>query len=345
MEFTLELVRQIVGHDPQMRDAWRDRWTRLKKLQHRGSRRRSRDSGPALADQSAQTSNQLREGGEGNKAARQEAADIVAQARRDAESLLAEAREQADEILRNAKQASKEAARRNAISPAVARLMTRESLRIVMLGRPGAGKGTQGMYLKEILGIPKVHIGDVWRENIMNGEASGLLASEIMDRGDLIPDELFMNMLSTRLNRPDVADGFLLDGVPRNVNQSGMLDAMLNERGNSINVGLYFDVPLTEATTRLAGRRICSKDSSHVYHMLYSPPLRYNACDICEGALVSRSDDSRQVIKNRWYAWGVQTDAVVAAYGAAGRLVTVSGVGSVEEVTDRAVGSLAAFFG
>ncbi|WP_246042407.1 nucleoside monophosphate kinase [Streptomyces globosus] len=342
MEFTLELVRQIAGHDPQVREAWRERWTRVRRLQRRGTAYRARPE---------RTSPNQGEGQQGfesppdgpRSAALREAAEIVAQARVEAEVLIAEAQAQADEILRAAEEVKKSAVRD--ISPAVARLMTRESMRIILLGPPGAGKGTQGMYLKRILGVPKVQIGDLMRENISQGTSSGLLAKQIMDRGDLIPDGVFMDMLRHRLSREDVSDGFLLDGLPRTVEQSQMLDSLVDERGHKIDIALHLDISRDEAVRRISGRRICKKDSSHVAHVLYAPPQGYDACRVCGGGFVARADDSRHVVKNRWAVWEAYTEPTAALYGARGQLVKVSGYGSVDEVTERAVDALAAFFG
>ncbi|AXE27370.1 adenylate kinase [Streptomyces globosus] len=218
-------------------------------------------------------------------------------------------------------------------------------MRIILLGPPGAGKGTQGMYLKRILGVPKVQIGDLMRENISQGTSSGLLAKQIMDRGDLIPDGVFMDMLRHRLSREDVSDGFLLDGLPRTVEQSQMLDSLVDERGHKIDIALHLDISRDEAVRRISGRRICKKDSSHVAHVLYAPPQGYDACRVCGGGFVARADDSRHVVKNRWAVWEAYTEPTAALYGARGQLVKVSGYGSVDEVTERAVDALAAFFG
>lgn len=346
MEFTLELVRQIAGHDPQVREAWRERWTRVRRLQRRGANSRVRSPEESSPNEGGSQQSVNQPAGDPHSAALREAAEIVAQARGEAESLLLEAQVKADEILRAAEEAAKKrAARDNEISPAVARLMTRESMRIILLGPPGAGKGTQGMYLKRILGVPKVQVGDLMRENISQGTGPGLQAKEIMERGALIPDGVYMDMLRTRLSRTDVSDGFLLDGLPRTLGQSQRLDALLDERGHKIDIALHLDISRDEAVRRISGRRICKVDSSHVFHVLYAPPQGYDACRVCGGELMARPDDSRQVVKNRWEVWEVHTDPVVASYGARGRLVTVSGYGSVDEVTDRAIGALAAFFG
>ncbi|MGW6842273.1 nucleoside monophosphate kinase [Streptomyces sp. NPDC054958] len=342
MEFTLELVRQIAGHDPQIREAWRERWTRVRRLQRRGTAHRD-SPGQASLDHGGSLRGVESPLDDPRGAALREAAEIVAQARIEAEGLLKEAQAQADEILRVAEEAKKSAVRD--ISPAVARLMTRESMRIILLGPPGAGKGLQGMYLKRILDVPKVQIGDLLRENISQGTASGLLAKQIMDRGDMLPDGLCVDMLRHRLSRADVADGFLLDGLPRTVEQSQMLDALLDERGHKIDIALHLDISRDEAVRRISGRRICKEDSSHVAHVLYAPPQGYDACRVCGGGLVARADDSRQVVKNRWAVWEAYTEPTAALYGARGQLVKVSGYGSVGEVTERAVDALAAFFG
>ncbi|THA33728.1 nucleoside monophosphate kinase [Streptomyces sp. A1547] len=336
IDFTLELVRQLAGANPQVTEAWRERWKRVRLLQRSAKAFRA-DSAVSATEEPAGQPNAF-------PVYQADAKEIIRKAKEEAAAIVQAARDHADELVRSAVRDVNAAGNGRRITPSVARLMTRESTRILLLGPPGAGKGTQSAFLKKVLDVPNVHIGDVLRQNIRDGEEAGLIAKQFMDRGDLIPDEALLDMVNRRLLQADTQHGFLLDGFPKSLEQLEALEEILAEDGLAIDVALKFEIPLSEAITRVAGRRICRKDSSHVYHLLYAAPNQDGTCH-CGGPLMARPDDSRRTTANRWDLWQHMTEPVSALYGSRGKLITVSGVGDVNDVTDRAISALAAFFG
>ncbi|MFD8631748.1 adenylate kinase family protein [Streptomyces sp. NPDC059533] len=260
IDFTLELVRQLAGADPRVTASWRERWKRVRLLQRSAKASQAGTAGLAAEELSA------RPGAFSIHQA--EAQEILRKAKEEAAAIVQAARDQADELLRSAASGNKSAGNGRRITPSVARLMTRESTRILLLGPPGAGKGTQAAFLKKVLDVPKVHLGDILRQNILDGEESGLIAKQCMDRGELIPDDVLLDMVNLRLLEADAEHGFLLDGFPKSLEQLEALEEILAEDGLEIDVALKFDIPKSEAIRRVAGRRICRNDSSHVYHLL-----------------------------------------------------------------------------
>jgi adenylate kinase len=195
---------------------------------------------------------------------------------------------------------------------------------VLLLGAPGAGKGTQARFLAETLGVPMVASGDLLREHRQHGTELGRAAQEYMDRGDLVPDALVVDMIIHRLDQPDAAGGVLLDGFPRNVAQADALEVRLAERGGAIRVAVYVDVPTDVLVERLAGRWMC-RGCQASFHELFNPPRVATACDTCAGELYQRADDKRDVVVNRVAVYLRDTLPVVERYAQKGILHHING--------------------
>ncbi|MCB5178619.1 adenylate kinase [Streptomyces antimicrobicus] len=213
-------------------------------------------------------------------------------------------------------------------------------MRIVLVGPPGAGKGTQAAFLAKNLSIPHISTGDLFRANISQNTELGLRAKSFMDDGKLVPDEITVGMAKDRMQQPDAAGGFLLDGFPRNVSQAEALDAMLKDAGMKLDAVLDLEVAEDEVVKRIAGRRICRNDSAHVFHETYTPPKVPGVCDTCGGELYQRSDDSEATVRTRLEVYHTQTEPIIDYYKAQGLLVTISALGEVKDVTRRAMDAL-----
>ncbi|MFG2961565.1 adenylate kinase [Streptomyces sp. NPDC048291] len=213
-------------------------------------------------------------------------------------------------------------------------------MRIVLVGPPGAGKGTQAVRLAEMLAIPHISTGDLFRANISQQTDLGKLAKSYMDAGDLVPDEVTIAMAKDRMEQPDAANGFLLDGFPRNVSQAEALDRLLSDEDIVLDAVLDLEVPEAEVVKRIAGRRVCRNDSSHVFHVTYSPPKQEGVCDVCGGELYQRDDDSEDTVRTRLEVYHTQTEPIIDYYKAQGLVVTISSLGPVDEITQRALGAL-----
>ncbi|AGP55813.1 adenylate kinase [Streptomyces rapamycinicus] len=215
-------------------------------------------------------------------------------------------------------------------------------MRIVLVGPPGAGKGTQAAYLAEKLSIPHISTGDLFRANISQGTPLGKQAQEYMRAGQLVPDEVTIGMAEDRLDQEDAQPGFLLDGFPRNQIQAEALDTYLGQRGVSLDAVLDLEVPESEVIKRIAGRRTCRNDSSHTFHVEYKPPKAQSVCDVCGGELYQREDDSEETVRKRLEVYHRETEPIIDYYKAKGLVVTISALGKVSEVTQRAMDALAA---
>jgi adenylate kinase len=215
-------------------------------------------------------------------------------------------------------------------------------MRLVLVGPPGAGKGTQAEFIAEHFGIPKISTGEIFRANVSGGTDLGRMAKKFMDAGDLVPDEVTNAMVRDRLAQPDATDGFLLDGFPRNVQQAGELDGILEEIGSSLSVVLDLDVDHDEVVRRLSGRRTCKK-CGHVWHLEYDPPTAENVCDKCGGELYHRDDDFPDTVRHRLEVYSSQTAPLIEFYGSRGQLVAIDALGTVEDVTERAIEALTPF--
>jgi adenylate kinase len=215
-------------------------------------------------------------------------------------------------------------------------------VRIVLVGPPGAGKGTQAQYIASQLNIPHISTGDIFRSNVSRRTELGELARGYMDRGDLVPDEVTVAMVRDRLAEDDTTDGFLLDGFPRNVPQAETLKKMLAELDTRLTVVLELVVDTDEVVRRLSGRRTCHR-CGRVWHELYDPPARPGVCDDCAGELFQRDDDDEEVVRRRLEVYEEQTAPLVSFYADEGILVGIDATGPVEEVTVRALSALAPY--
>ncbi|GGW17081.1 adenylate kinase [Streptomyces capoamus] len=213
-------------------------------------------------------------------------------------------------------------------------------MRIVLVGPPGAGKGTQAVRLAEKLAIPHISTGDLFRANISQQTELGKLAKSYMDAGNLVPDEVTIAMAKDRMEQPDAESGFLLDGFPRNVSQAQALDELLQTEGITLDAVLDLEVPEDEVVKRIAGRRICRNDSSHVFHVSYSKPKQEDVCDVCGGELYQRDDDSEETVRKRLEVYHTQTEPIIDYYKSQGLVRTISALGPVDEITQRALEAL-----
>ncbi len=211
-------------------------------------------------------------------------------------------------------------------------------MKLVMLGPPGAGKGTQAKKLAEVIGVPHISTGDIFRRNIMEKTPLGKKASVFMDRGDLVPDEITVAMVEDRLGQADCGDGFILDGFPRTVPQAVELDKMLENMDTTLNGVVEIVVGDGEILHRLLNRRACPV-CGRIYHLIFNPPCRENTCDDDGATLIHRSDDTREVIKNRIAVYKEKTGPLVDYYRNSGKLLQVNGEQPIEgvlrEVGDR----------
>lgn len=213
-------------------------------------------------------------------------------------------------------------------------------MRIVLVGPPGAGKGTQAAFLAKNLSIPHISTGDLFRANISQGTELGKQAKAYMDAGNLVPDEVTIGMAKDRMSQPDAENGFLLDGFPRNVGQAEALDAMLKGEGVQLDAVLDLEVPEDEVVKRIAGRRVCRNNSAHVFHVTYTPSKAEGVCDECGGELYQRNDDSEDTVRKRLEVYHTQTEPIIDYYRAQGLVVTISALGKVNDVTARAMEAL-----
>ncbi len=212
-------------------------------------------------------------------------------------------------------------------------------MRIVLVGPPGAGKGTQAQLLSSDLAVPKISTGDIFRSNVSHGTPLGKEAKKYMDAGDLVPDEVTIGMVRDRLADTDTRDGFLLDGFPRTVRQAEVLDDMLKDMGQALDVVLELVVDEDEVVRRLSGRRTC-RSCEHVWHLDFDPSTREGVCDHCGGELFQRDDDRSETVRHRLEVYADQTAPLVGYYADVGLLVGLDATGPVDDVTDRAIAAL-----
>ncbi|MET9613266.1 adenylate kinase [Kitasatospora indigofera] len=213
-------------------------------------------------------------------------------------------------------------------------------MRIVLVGPPGAGKGTQAHLLAKTLSIPHISTGDLFRANIGQRTQLGLEAKSYMDAGRLVPDEVTIGMAKDRMAQPDAASGFLLDGFPRNLAQAKALDEILVEWGIALDGVLDLEVPEDEVVKRIAGRRLCRNDGGHVFHVDYNPPATEGVCDECGGELYQRSDDTEDKVRTRLEVYHTETEPIIDYYVQQGLVATIPALGKVDEVTQRAIEAL-----
>jgi adenylate kinase len=215
-------------------------------------------------------------------------------------------------------------------------------MRIILLGPPGAGKGTQAVRIVDRWGIPHISTGDILRANVREGTPLGTEAKRYMDAGELVPDEVIIGMVGERLAESDTVDGFLFDGFPRTVPQARALEALVNERDTPIDVVLRLVVDHDDVVTRLTGRRTCSQ-CGRIFHLVTDPPTAEGRCDGCGGEIVQRDDDREEVVLNRLEVHRTQTAPLEDFYFERGVLRDIRAVGTVDEVTARAIEVLAEY--
>ena len=209
-------------------------------------------------------------------------------------------------------------------------------MKIIMLGAPGAGKGTQAQMIADQYHIPHVSTGDIFRANIKNGTELGMEAKKYMDQGLLVPDELTVKILLDRVAEEDCKEGYLLDGFPRTIPQGGGLDKALTELGDAIDYAINVDVPDENIVKRMSGRRACLSCGS-TYHMEHIPPKKEGVCDKCGNELVLRDDDKPETVLNRLEVYHKQTQPLIQFYEEKGVLRTVDGTKPMKEVFDSIV--------
>jgi adenylate kinase len=217
-------------------------------------------------------------------------------------------------------------------------------VRLVLVGPPGAGKGTQAEFIAAHLILPKISTGDIFRANVVQGTPLGVEAKRFMDAGQLVPDEVTINMVRERLAEADATDGFLLDGFPRTNPQAVALDKLLADLGTALELVLELVVDDDEVIRRLSGRRTC-RGCGKIWHVEFDPPTHDGICDRCGGELFQRDDDKPETVAERLRVYARDTAPLVDYYGAQGKLVGIDATGPVEDVTVRAIDALRSYGG
>jgi adenylate kinase len=207
-------------------------------------------------------------------------------------------------------------------------------LNLILLGPPGAGKGTQAERLRDDFGLAHISTGDMLRAQVAEETELGAAAKRYMDAGELVPDEVIIGMIIARVGDPDAADGFLLDGFPRNENQADALAEALEGLDRRLTGVLLIEVPDDVVVRRLAGRRVCVKNPSHIYHVDFDPPKHEGVCDQDGSRLIQRDDDREETIRRRLDVYHSQTEPLIAYYDERGLLRRFDGTRSAEEVHD-----------
>jgi adenylate kinase len=212
-------------------------------------------------------------------------------------------------------------------------------MRFILVGPPGAGKGTQAVNLAAHFSVPHISTGDIFRANLKEGTALGLEAKSFMDRGELVPDEVTNKMVRDRLGKDDLNNGFLLDGFPRNVKQAQVLEEILSQMASPLEAALELSVDSAEIINRLAGRRTC-RNCQRAFHLMYERSKVDGVCDSCGGELYQRDDDKEEVIARRLEVYNEQTAPIIDFYRERNLLITIAAMGSVDEISERAIAAL-----
>ena len=204
-------------------------------------------------------------------------------------------------------------------------------MKIVLLGPPGAGKGTQAKSISNRYSIPHISTGDIFRKNISENTPLGIEAKSYMDNGQLVPDEVTINMVKDRLQQDDCKNGYLLDGFPRTVHQAEALDNFLTEREESIDTALLIEVPKEFILERMTGRRVCPSCGAS-YHIKFNPPTNNGKCDLCGSDVIQRKDDTEETVKERLDVYENQTQPLIDFYKNKKQLSVVDGTQAINEV-------------
>ena len=212
-------------------------------------------------------------------------------------------------------------------------------MRLVLLGAPGAGKGTQAKKLIEKYSIPQISTGDILRKAVADGTPLGNEAKAVMGRGELVPDSIVLGLVRERLKRDDCRNGYILDGFPRNTAQAEALDKMLSTMSAALTVAVSIDVDKNDLMKRMTGRRTC-KSCQQVYNIYFSPPKKEGICDKCGGALFQRDDDKERTIRKRLDVYEAQTAPLIDYYRRKGILKSIQGTGSIEEIFKKVCNAL-----
>ena len=212
-------------------------------------------------------------------------------------------------------------------------------MRLILVGPPGAGKGTQAVHLASNFSIPHISTGDIFRLNIKGETELGLLAKSYMDAGNLVPDSVTNDMVADRLTHDDAKSGFLLDGYPRNIDQADFLKAVLEKAETPLDAVLEFKLENAEIIKRLSGRRVC-RGCGATSHVIFDAPKVSGICDSCGGELYQRPDDAESVIANRLAVYAEQTEPIINYYKSSGLLKTISAVGDVSDIAASAIAAL-----
>lgn len=212
-------------------------------------------------------------------------------------------------------------------------------MNIILLGPPGAGKGTQAKRMVERYGIPQISTGDMLRAAVAAGTQLGLEAKKYMDAGQLVPDEVVVGLVRERIQQEDCKKGFMLDGFPRNVSQAETLDKMLSELGQKIDHVVCIEVPDEELVKRLTGRRTCRQCGAG-FHVIFDPPKKEGVCDKCGGELYQRDDDNVETVTSRLKVYKNQTEPLISYYEKQGKLRRINGLGAIDEIFQRIVSVL-----
>jgi adenylate kinase len=207
-------------------------------------------------------------------------------------------------------------------------------VRLVLLGPPGAGKGTQARLLEDKLHVPQIASGDLLRTAVRDQTALGIQAKSFMDKGGLVPDELVLGMIAERLDRPDAHRGFILDGFPRNVAQAEALGSILKRRNEALDKVVAITLPEDEIVKRISGRRTCRSCGS-MYHVVFEPPRNDNTCDKCGAELYQREDDAEHTVRARLRVYATETRPLLDYYGRCGLLARIDGLARPEQIEHR----------